>query len=312
MAPADEAGIATPLGFSETIAYIAVESHMVDLILTNGYRPQKRGYVPCSFTVEGAVEAFSRHHVDVRDVSVIEVRDLTEDMLDRELGRIKTTHLDQKHLSDGLVCDRRAQSDYATAPCPFCGKQIDEELDMQRGQVGVYRFFDKAFMISPCKPCLDAGRHVERQDRLATREKKVLFHQTSRECADKIRNSGKMIRGNRGIAGSGIYFAESARETEWKCEVKHLPPKDRVVLKCEVRLGAVRCVERDPPQCFAFKDLAMENIDSLYIERGICQVGPGKGKPSGNEYVVFSWDQVTVLEPVPRDPPDGQPPSHEA
>lgn len=43
-------------------------------------------------------------------------------------------------------------------------------------------------------------------------------------------------------------------------------------------------------------------VDSYKVKRGICTYGVGKGKPSGDEIVVFSWDQVRVLREVPRDP----------
>jgi hypothetical protein len=41
---------------------------------------------------------------------------------------------------------------------------------------------------------------------------------------------GKMIRGSGGAAGGGIYFAHTARETEWKAENK--TDDDYVVLEC--------------------------------------------------------------------------------
>merc|ERR1712107_57641 len=100
-------------------------------------------------------------------------------------------------------------------------------------------YLDGAYAASPC--CAPAN--MSRRQRLQRGETKRLFHQTTLLVAEQIFHAGgKLQRGAFGVAGGGIYFAESARETVWKCE-----PKDesrRVVLECEVKLGCVKTLGR--------------------------------------------------------------------
>ena len=54
-----------------------------------------------------------------------------------------------------------------------------------------------------------------RQERLRHDEVMTLYHQTSTGVADIIREGGgRLLRGSGGIAGGGLYFAFSPRETE--------------------------------------------------------------------------------------------------
>lgn len=288
------------IGYSETVAFIAIETDMVPKILEQGYQVQRRDAVPCSFTVKEALDNFCKYNRRTDDVTVLEVRGLPESDLDRQAGRILQTHLPPSYLYDGRVLTRQV-SDYAQAPCPLCNRPLPRELASERGQVGVYRFISKAFVVTPCPRCIRNGTLAKRQARLDLGERKVLYHATSRQWADVIKQTGKMVRGKDScIAGSGVYFAESPRETEWKCEVRP-PNAERAVLECEVRVGRVKSTGREPGNT-TFASLYQDNCDSLRVDRGICQVGNGKGKHSGIEYVVFSWDQVTVLREVPRDP----------
>ena len=109
------------------------------------------------------------------------------------------------------------------------------------------------------------------------------------------------MRGSEGIAGGGIYFAFTPRETEWKCEHEE---DDGVVLECAVRIGNTRVVERDEEDDeWTFAELASEGIDSILLRRGLCKVqGPFFNKPAGDEMVIYSWDQARVIRAVPRDP----------
>lgn len=109
-----------------------------------------------------------------------------------------------------------------------------------------------------------------------------------------------MYRGLGGIAGGGIYFAQSARETEWKCELKD--GSGRVVLECEVAVGNVKTLSRHADSGTTFASLVREGFDSTFVDRGHCEVpGPHFGKRSGDEIIVYSWDQVRVLREIPRD-----------
>lgn len=146
--------------------------------------------------------------------------------MDRASGCFNGPTLDPRYLRDGVVMVRGA-AEYADAPCPFCRNPIPAE---GRGHVGRRRYVQDAFMVVPCpsEECVEMQR--ERQARLEQGESLKLYHQTSRAIADAIRDSGKMIRGYTGIVGGGIYFAETPRETEWKCEHGAV---DGVVLECE-------------------------------------------------------------------------------
>lgn len=59
-----------------------------------------------------------------------------------------------------------------------------------------------------------------------------LYHCTSRECADSIQRHGFRC-GSQGLAGGGIYFAESVADASRKAHNKG------VVLECEVDLGRI-------------------------------------------------------------------------
>ena len=71
----------------------------------------------------------------------------------------------------------------------------------------------------------------------------------------------------------------------------------------EVKTGRHLLLDRskeDPSLTFA--ELLRRGHDSVLMDRGVCMKGPHKGKKAGNEWIVYSWDQVQVLKEVPRDP----------
>ena len=71
----------------------------------------------------------------------------------------------------------------------------------------------------------------------------------------------------------------------------------------EVMLGTSAKKDReseDPGLNFA--TLALEGKDSVFMDRGLCKVGKHKGKKAGDEWIVYSWEQVKILREVPRDP----------
>jgi hypothetical protein len=287
---------AEPIGYSTTVAYIAVPEHLVSTILGKGYKTKTRENIPVSFCPLQAVKSMRRHHGAVTDTVVLEVHALPGDFLDREAGVIRGRELPAQYLRDGIVLER-GLDEYALAACPLCQAQIPETASMGRGKVGLWRFVQDAFMICPCPEEACINMQVDRQLRLDQGEIRTLYHQTKLDSAERIRRSGKMIRGHRGVVGAGIYFAESPRETEWKAESKG------VVLECEVKLGHQLNVTRaDEDPSLAFGYLARQGYDALVMDRGICKVGPHKGKPAGLEFIVYSWDQVKVLREVERDP----------
>ena len=163
--------------------------------------------------------------------------------------------------------------------------------------MGLARYYDAAFVVSPCPSCLDKNK--ERQQRLDAHAPKTLYHRTTKTVARLVKEQGgRMLRGQGGIAGGGIYFAESPEQTLWKAELSG-KGQGSVILECRVAAGNVQVLDRDADPRLTFRALAQRGYDSVLVQRGICQEpGPGFGKPSGDEYVVYSWDQVQVVREV--------------
>ncbi|CAD2218426.1 hypothetical protein AGDE_13558 [Angomonas deanei] len=113
---------------------------------------------------------------------------------------------------------------------------------------------------------------------------KVLYHQTSEEAAEKILSSQKMKRGSDGLLGSGIYFAASPEETQYKASQKG------VILRCVVYLGKQKEVKE--PGKHTFITLRKENYDSVHAISGDGFL------PTGDEHVVYNWDQVLHVSRV--------------
>lgn len=123
--------------------------------------------------------------------------------------------------------------------------------------------------------------HAPSTSRRSTRldgHARTLYHQTSPQAAEAILASGRMRRGDAGLAGSGIYFAESPSETQQKAH------QHGVVLQATVRLGRMKDV-RSADSSATFASLQQEGFDSVRI----------LGRPSGTEYVVYNYDQVTDI-----------------
>jgi hypothetical protein len=106
-----------------------------------------------------------------------------------------------------------------------------------------------------------------------------LFHQTSAESCRLIVEANAMKRGSSGIAGGGIYFATSLRET------MHKAHHHGFVLCCRVKLGSVdRWLGTKIDSGVTFNSLLRHGRDSVFIPR-----------PGGDEYIVYSSDQVQLL-----------------
>ena len=117
----------------------------------------------------------------------------------------------------------------------------------------------------------------EREQRLNSNIK-TLFHQTDHDAADKILNSGYMLRGSSGLAGGGIYFATSVDHTN------HKAIKKGVVLRCKVKLGRIKKISKYGDYNMTFNKLSNDGYDSVLIPRD-----------NGYEYVVYNWDQVQAI-----------------
>ena len=119
-----------------------------------------------------------------------------------------------------------------------------------------------------------------RKDRLSKGQSKTLYHQTSRNVAKKIINSQRMIRGSNGIVGGGIYFAVSPADTDRKAH------NNGVTLKCRVRLGKIKKIETSTQSDsdITHTNLLSSGYDSVLVTY-----------TSGNEHVVYNWDQVHTI-----------------
>ena len=107
----------------------------------------------------------------------------------------------------------------------------------------------------------------------------ILYHQTHQEAAEKIRQSGRMLRGSSGRAGGGIYFATTKAETAKKTHSKGC------MIVASVCLGNVKTIPSTGDPSITFQSLTEEGFDSVLIPRS-----------NGDEYVVYNSDQVTVVE----------------
>ncbi|CAJ1387809.1 unnamed protein product [Effrenium voratum] len=89
-----------------------------------------------------------------------------------------------------------------------------------------------------------------------------------------------MLRGQGGLAGGGIYFAESPAEARRKANQRG------AMLKATVRVGRMKVVQRQGSTTFT--QLVSEGYDSVKI----------LGRDSGTEYVVYNCAQVTNIRRV--------------
>lgn len=285
--------------YGDTQAFLAVPREHEESVLDQGYICKKRAQVPIWLpdNMDGSVKAMRTHHANVTDTVVFEVHGVPEENIDRKTGKIQSARLSPKHIRRGTFKNDESAVRFISTPCPLCNKMIPE-LASERGHVGLARFRKNAFAVTPCTDPQCEQMQELRQASLDEGEELTLYHQTSPSDAKKIKEcGGKMCRGSGGAAGAGIYLARSVRETEWKTE------HHGVVLECKVRVGRVKHVKQaDKKQIdVTFAKLIQENFDSVLIDRGTCPNGAHKGQPSGDEYVVYSWDQVKVLREVPRD-----------
>lgn len=110
---------------------------------------------------------------------------------------------------------------------------------------------------------------------------RVLYHQTGDDAARSILESNCMRRGERGMFGGGIYFADSPEATESKAH------DHGAILKCAVYVGKQLVVHAR--KNFTFSSVTNEGYDSVHAQRA-----PGF-LPSGDEYIVYNKDQVLKI-----------------
>jgi len=103
-----------------------------------------------------------------------------------------------------------------------------------------------------------------------------LYHCTSREHADSIKRYGFRC-GSGGLAGGGIYFAESAGDASRKAHNKG------VVLECEVNLGKTWSLDFNGDSNMTLSRLNSMGYDSVLIPR------------NGIEYCIYEPHRVSVI-----------------
>jgi len=108
---------------------------------------------------------------------------------------------------------------------------------------------------------------------------KILYHQTDEDGARGVLKT-RFQRGKPTcLAGSGIYFAESAEDTDHKAHQKG------IMLTVRVRLGRVKRIQPEGDRSITFSSLLSDGYDSVMIPR-----------PGGTEYVVYNSDQAEVID----------------
>jgi hypothetical protein len=119
----------------------------------------------------------------------------------------------------------------------------------------------------------------DRKNRLLHSRPKILFHETSLGSAEKILNSQIMKKGKKGLAGGGIYFADTGADSHRKTENRG------IMLNAVVNLGRVKTINPKGDPKITYCKLVKDGFDSVKIPRR-----------KGEEYVVYNSDQVKNIK----------------
>jgi hypothetical protein len=121
---------------------------------------------------------------------------------------------------------------------------------------------------------IEQGAHEERQQRLLSGATMTLYHQTTVEFGKSILATG-FRRGEPGLAGSGIYFAEAASDTAHKAH------NHGFMVVARVQLGRTLHLQSGSGESsMSGEKLLLQGYDSLTIPR------------RGREWVIYFPDQV--------------------
>jgi hypothetical protein len=123
-------------------------------------------------------------------------------------------------------------------------------------------------------PSIAGLSRTERISRMFVRA----FHCTSREAATAIVETQTFRRGMGGLAGGGMYFADTVEDAQRKARQRG------VTLEATVYLGQPHIVPPNGDGTISFAKLQTMAKDSVIIPRA-----------NGNEYVVYSSDQVSDI-----------------
>ena len=138
--------------------------------------------------------------------------------------------------------------------CPQCGTRYASKFQMSRGLGGYY--------------CSDCNCRIIGE----------LYHQTSPNAANNIVSSQTMKPGTKGLAGGGIYFAQTPYETNHKAHQKG------TILKAQVDLGQQKYIGPNGDKYMNGNKLNNQGYDSVRI-----------GRPGGTEHVVYDSNKVKYV-----------------
>jgi hypothetical protein len=120
----------------------------------------------------------------------------------------------------------------------------------------------------------------------ASKKKKMgkitVYHLTSKDSGKKIKASGKMLRGVKGLFGGGIYFAGSVADCKRKTQ-----NGDDVTITAEVDMGTALYLPngRSDGKNYTYTMLKKMGCDSVHAS----------GMRTGDEYIVYNHSQVKIL-----------------
>jgi hypothetical protein len=109
---------------------------------------------------------------------------------------------------------------------------------------------------------------------------RTLYHQTGRDAAERIKKSQIMICGSSGLAGGGIYFADSKEETQRKCH------DHGVMLAADVDLGKWLIVGNGTPGNARPDPLLCDSVFIRLLNSGV-------------EYVVYDTSRIKNIREIP-------------
>jgi len=101
------------------------------------------------------------------------------------------------------------------------------------------------------------------------------------DAGPKIKAENKMRRGQSGLCGGGIYFADSIEAAKSKAHTRGY------IVTAMVRVGKAKVL-----------DLGDANAELRMTESG-CDSVELRGRPNGIEYVVYNPDQIELISVCP-------------
>jgi len=113
-----------------------------------------------------------------------------------------------------------------------------------------------------------------RRERLQASTCRTVYHQTDDESAQAILRSKRFNRGSSGIAGPGIYFAETPEATQNKAR------KRGHILRCTILLGNMLELGAQGDSTLSIEKMRARGYDSASVAREL------------KEYVVYGSDQI--------------------